>query len=55
MDLTQSIGQYLQGNKDGGVYLQADKSLDYGFVMRVMATIKRAGVKNIGMVTDPTG
>lgn len=55
VDLTRNIGQYLQGHKDGGVYLQADKTLDYGFVMQVMATIKRAGVKNIGMVTDPRG
>lgn len=55
VDLTRDIGQYLQANKDGGVYLQADKALDYGFVMQVMATIKRAGIKNIGMVTDPTG
>lgn len=54
VELTQKIGLYLQGNKDGGVYLQADKKLDYGFVMQVMATIKRAGIKNIGMVTDPT-
>jgi biopolymer transport protein TolR len=55
VELTQEIGLYIQGNKDGGVYLQADKKLDYGFVMQVMATIKRAGIKNIGMVTDPTG
>jgi len=55
VELTQKIGMYLQGNKDGGVYLQADKKLDYGYVMRVMATLKRAGIKNIGMVTDPTG
>ena len=54
VELTQKIGLYLQGNKDGGVYLQADKKLDYGFVMQVMATIKRAGINNIGMVTDPT-
>lgn len=55
VDLTQNISQYLQQNKDGGVYLRADKMLDYGFVMQVMATIKRAGIKNIGMVTDPSG
>ncbi|MDA0692269.1 MAG: biopolymer transporter ExbD [Nitrospinae bacterium] len=55
VDLTQNINQYLQQHKNGGVYLRADKELDYGFVMRVMATIKRAGVKNIGMVTDPSG
>jgi biopolymer transport protein TolR len=55
VELTQKIGLYLKGNEQGGVYLQADKKLDYGFVMQVMATIKRAGVKNIGMVTDPRG
>ena len=55
VDLTQNINQYLQQHKNGGVYLRADKELDYGFVMRLMATIKRAGVKNIGMVTDPSG
>lgn len=55
LDLSRNINQYLQQSKNGGVYLRADKTLDYGFVMRVMATIKRAGVKNIGMVTDPSG
>jgi biopolymer transport protein TolR len=55
VELTQKIGLYLKGNEQGGVYLQADEKLDYGFVMQVMATIKRAGVKNIGMVTDPRG
>lgn len=55
VELTQKIGLYLKGNELGEVYLQADKKLDYGFVMQVMATIKRAGVKNIGMVTDPRG
>lgn len=55
VDLTRNIGQYLQQHKNGGVYLRADKALNYGFVMQVMATIKRAGVKNIGMVTDPSG
>jgi len=55
VDLTRNINRYLQQHKNGGVYLRADKTLDYGFVMRVMATLKRAGVKNIGMVTDPSG
>lgn len=54
VELTANITEYLKDNKDGGVYLQADQGLDYGFVMRVMATMKRAGVKNIGMVTDPS-
>ncbi len=54
VDLTRNIGIYLKEDENGGVYLKADKTLDYGFVMHVMATIKRAGVQNIGMVTDPS-
>lgn len=52
--LTRKTGEYLKENKDGGVYLRADKTLDYGFAMRIMATVKNAGVRNIGMVTDPS-
>lgn len=54
MGLTLKVEQYIESNKDGGVYLRADKTLDYGFVMRVLATIKQAGVQNIGMVTEPS-
>ena len=45
--------EYLSNNQNGGVYLKADKTLDYGFVMQVIATVRRAGVENIGMVTEP--
>ncbi|MFP6637068.1 MAG: biopolymer transporter ExbD [Nitrospinaceae bacterium] len=52
MELAQKVEQYVQANKDGGVYLRADKTLDYGFVMHILSTMKQAGVQNIGMVTD---
>ena len=52
MGLTQKVEQYMEANKDGGVYLRADKTLDYGFVMHILSTVKQAGVQNIGMVTD---
>ena len=51
--LSRKVEQYLSNNQDGGVYLKADKTLDYGFVMQVIATVRRAGVENIGMVTEP--
>ena len=51
--LTQKVEQYVGKDKSAGIYFRADKMLDYGFVMRVMATIKQAGVENIGMVTEP--
>jgi biopolymer transport protein TolR len=38
---------------DKQIYLHADRNLAYGFVVDVMATMKDAGVENLGMVTDP--
>lgn len=35
------------------VYLEADRSLPYGFVVDIMAILKRAGVEQLGMVTEP--
>jgi biopolymer transport protein TolR len=40
--------------QDKELYLKADKDLPYGFVVAVMAVLQRAGVDNLGMVTDPT-
>jgi biopolymer transport protein TolR len=53
LELTQKVEQYVSKDKGAGIYFRADKMLDYGFVMRVMATVKQAGVENIGMVTEP--
>ena len=39
--------------KDKELYLHADRKLEYGFVVDVMAKIKNAGVQKLGMVTDP--
>ena len=47
----------LKGNarlqKDHELYLMADKNLPYGYVVDVMATLQRAGVVNVGMITNP--
>ncbi|MDP6232149.1 MAG: ExbD/TolR family protein [Nitrospinaceae bacterium] len=51
--IARNVEEYLDRHQDGGVYLKADKTLDYGFVMQVIATVRRAGVENIGMVTEP--
>jgi len=39
--------------REGELYLKADRSLPYGFVVQVMAIIKKAGIPKLGMVTDP--
>jgi biopolymer transport protein TolR len=35
------------------VYLYADKTLPYGFVIKIMGLLKDAGAENIGLVTYP--
>ena len=54
VSLTEKLTQYVGRQKDGTVYFRADRSLDYGFVIKVMATIRRAGIRNIGMMTEPS-
>jgi biopolymer transport protein TolR len=47
-DKLRSIYKY-RHNKE--IFLKADSSIPYGFVIRVMAAVKRAGISKIGMVT----
>jgi len=35
------------------VFLRADRTVPYGFVVRIMAEIKNAGIEKLGMVTEP--
>jgi biopolymer transport protein TolR len=39
--------------KNKQVYIQADKTVSYGFVAATMAEIRAAGILNIGLVTLP--
>ena len=41
--------------EDGELYVQADQNVPYGFVVRVFALIREAGVPKLGLVTDPAG
>ncbi len=38
-------------NRD--VFLRADKTVPYGVVVRIMASLKTAGIANLGMITTP--
>ena len=35
------------------VYLRADRNVPYGFVVEVMAEVRKAGVDKLGMITEP--
>jgi len=35
------------------VYIRADEKVPYGVVMKIMSKIKKLGIQNVGLVTDP--
>jgi biopolymer transport protein TolR len=37
------------------IFVQADTNVPYGVVVRVLAILRRAGVEDLGLVTDPMG
>lgn len=51
--LQEKLKKILEGRDSREVYLRADREISYGFVVRVMAEIKAAGVDKLGMVTEP--
>jgi biopolymer transport protein TolR len=50
--LTPVLQQILSERDDKTVYLEADKAVPYGHVVKVMAAVKRAGVVKLGMVAQ---
>lgn len=34
------------------IYLKADQSIKYGYIMEIMASCRRAGIEKIGMITQ---
>lgn len=50
--LVAVLQQARRNQQDKQVYLEADKTVTYQQVMRVMAAIRRAGVSKLGMVAQ---
>ena len=51
--LEEALSSNVRLQREGEIYLKADRNIPYGFVVQVMAIIKKAGVPKLGMVTDP--
>ncbi|HSL61555.1 MAG TPA: protein TolR [Desulfotignum sp.] len=51
--LAEKLGAILENLNTDAVYLKADKQVPYGVVVNVMSQIKKAGVRNLGMITLP--
>jgi biopolymer transport protein TolR len=52
--LPDRLGAMLAGTPRP-VYLKADETLPYGFVIKVLAVLDQVGVEQVGMVTQPEG
>jgi biopolymer transport protein TolR len=53
--LEQALTTNARLQKERELYLQADETVPYGFVAKVMALVRKGGIDKLGLVTDPTG
>ena len=51
LEATLVANERMQKEKE--LYVQADKDVPYGFVVKVLAIVKKAGIVKLGLVTDP--
>ena len=52
-DLDAKLKNIFKYRKNKEILLRADEELPYGFVIEVVALVKKAGVDKLGMVTEP--
>jgi biopolymer transport protein TolR len=51
--LEVKIQKIFQNRREKEILLRADKDVSYGFVIDVIARVKKAGIDKLGMVTAP--
>jgi biopolymer transport protein TolR len=52
-DLGVKLGSIFASRIEREVFLRADKNVPYGYVVEVMAEVRKAGVDKLGMITEP--
>jgi biopolymer transport protein TolR len=51
--LKEKLKKIFANREEKEIFLQADKAVSYGFVIKVMAQVKEAGIIKVGMITEP--
>jgi biopolymer transport protein TolR len=51
--LNPTLASIVAQRADRQVYFRADRAVPYGFVVKVIAEVRNAGVEKLGMVTEP--
>jgi len=52
-DLEKKAVRIFANRREKEILLRADKDVPYGFVIKVVSRIKKAGIEKLGMVTEP--
>lgn len=51
-ELVPRLSAIAENKKDSRIFLRADKSITYGFVMSVMGVLNRAGYSRVALITE---
>jgi len=51
--LSPVLKQIVSQRADRQLYFRADRSVPYGFVVKVIAEVRNSGIEKLGMVTEP--
>jgi len=51
-ELKLKLSKIIEIRENREIFLRADKKVPYGFVVKVMAEIKEAGIEKLGMITS---
>lgn len=54
-DLDSIAKKVLKSHPGISIYIQGDKNVDYGRVIKVMALLQRMGASKVGLITRPPG
>ena len=52
-ELEEKALRIFVNRREKEILLRADKDVPYGFVIKVVSRIKKAGIEKLGMVTEP--
>jgi biopolymer transport protein TolR len=52
-DLRAKLEAIFSNRIDREIFMRADKSIPYGYVIEVMSEVRKAGVDKLGMITEP--
>lgn len=51
--LEQKLKEYFYGKEKKIVFIRADESLSYGYIIRILDIVKKSGVEIVGLVVKP--